>query len=139
MIPAAWLFLDQLPLTQNGKINYSVLPEPDPADRPTAVTYAEPRTAAERLLARVWSEVLQVDRVGADDDFFALGGHSLAAIQVVARLQATSGVELSLRDLFDTPTLRASALLLEEALLDQIDQLSDDEVRRLLGSALRYE
>ncbi|GAA0907528.1 non-ribosomal peptide synthetase [Virgisporangium aurantiacum] len=134
MIPAAWQFLDRFPLTPNGKINYSALPEPDATSGSAAPTYVAPATAAEELLARVWSEVLQVDRVGADDDFFALGGHSVAAIQVAARLQATAGVELNLRDLFDTPTLRACAALLEEALVERIQRLSEDEVQRLLDS-----
>jgi acyl carrier protein len=134
MIPAAWQFLDQLPLTRSGKVDRSALPLQGSASRPTSVAYVAPRTTAERLLAEVWAEVLQVDRVGVDDDFFALGGHSVSATQVVGRIQAAAGVQLSLRDFFDTPTLHAGALLLEEALIDQIDRLSETEVQRLLAS-----
>nr|WSZ19204.1 amino acid adenylation domain-containing protein [Streptomyces canus] len=85
MVPSAFVFLDRLPLTGNKKVDRKALPAPD-AERPDlGETYVAPRTPAERVVARVWSDVLGVDRVGAHDNFFELGGDSILSIQVIAR------------------------------------------------------
>jgi amino acid adenylation domain-containing protein len=83
MVPSHFLALDALPLTPNGKLDRKALPAPEV----TAAEYREPTTDAEKTIAGVWAEVLEVERVGLDDDFFDLGGHSLLAIQVVAKLR----------------------------------------------------
>ncbi|MFD3744430.1 amino acid adenylation domain-containing protein [Nocardia sp. NPDC058633] len=104
MVPAAIVVLDEIPLTPVGKLDRRALPDP------AAVRgeYRPPRTAAEKTIARVIAEVLGHDRVGLDDDFFALGGDSITAIQVVSRATA-AGVVLRPRDLFDARTVAALA------------------------------
>ncbi|WP_316573505.1 non-ribosomal peptide synthetase [Nocardia canadensis] len=104
MVPAAIVVLDELPLTPVGKLDRRALPDPVTVRR----DHRPPRTAAERALARVIGEVLGHDRVGLDDDFFALGGDSITAIQVVSRA-AAAGVVLRPRDLFDARTVGALA------------------------------
>jgi hypothetical protein len=108
MVPAEWVLLDELPLTANGKVDRRALPAPQraAAGRPP---YAAPSGLLEEALAAVWAEVLRLDRVGAEDDFFALGGHSMMASQVVARVRARLGVELPLRRIFEAPNLRRLA------------------------------
>jgi amino acid adenylation domain-containing protein len=105
MAPSAFVLLDRLPLTANGKVDRRALPAPE-AVRPGLLTgYAAPRTALEEELVHIWSQVLNLDRIGIHDDFFALGGHSLLATQVVSRIRNAFGVELPLRSMFLSPTL----------------------------------
>ncbi|HZI10034.1 MAG TPA: condensation domain-containing protein, partial [Myxococcus sp.] len=113
MVPAAFLALDAFPLTSNGKVDRKALPTPELSA--LASTYEAPATPTEEQLAMLWTEVLQVERVGRQDDFFALGGHSLLATQVVSRVRKTFDVELPLRALFEAPTLATLAPRVEEA------------------------
>jgi amino acid adenylation domain-containing protein len=108
MVPSAFVMLDELPLTANGKLDKRALPEPA-LTRDERKVYVEPRNDIERQLVAIWSEVLGVDRIGVHDDFFALGGHSLMAAQLVARVTDSLQVGLPIRRLFDAPTVAGIA------------------------------
>jgi len=144
MIPASFTMLEALPLTANGKIDRKALPAPA-QDRSTLFgEYVAPRSAVEQILARIWAELLQVERVGLNDNFFDLGGHSLLAARLVARLRSVLSIELPLRAVFESPTLvdlsetvlqqegqRARIEKTAEVLLE-LEQLSEGEAGQML-------
>ncbi|MFP5270445.1 amino acid adenylation domain-containing protein [Coleofasciculus sp.] len=109
MIPSALMVLDKLPLTPNGKINRRALPAPDWSQRNPEQTYIAPRTPIEEVIAGIWTQVLGVQQVGVEDNFFDLGGHSLSATQVISRVRNVFPVELPLRTLFESPTVASLA------------------------------
>jgi acyl carrier protein len=101
MVPRAWMRLHSVPLNANGKVDRKALPQPTAA----AASDGAPRTETERRLAAVWAEVLKKDSIGIHENFFALGGHSLLAIRLLGRIAKTFGQRLSLRTLFESPTV----------------------------------
>ncbi|NPC87083.1 AMP-binding protein, partial [Pyxidicoccus fallax] len=114
MVPSAYVVLDVLPLTPNGKVDRKALPTPD-APVSNSEQFEAPRTETEKKLAAIFSEVLNVERVGLHDDFFELGGHSLLATQLVSRVRETFRVELPLRDVFESPTVETMARRMDAA------------------------
>ncbi|MDB6100268.1 MAG: Non-ribosomal peptide synthetase component [Gammaproteobacteria bacterium] len=113
MVPAAFVSLAQLPLSPNGKVDRASLPVPDYTRAEPGRIYVHAVTPAEEVIAGTWAQVLQLDRVGTQDDFFELGGHSLLATQVVSRIRREFQVELPLRALFEVPTVAALAQRVE--------------------------
>jgi amino acid adenylation domain-containing protein len=109
MIPASFTFVDGFALTPNGKVDKKALPAPDVSSGEPEIGYVTPQTPIGEMVASIMAEVLRRDRVGADDSFFDMGGHSLSATQVVARARVAFGVELSVRALFEAPTSAALA------------------------------
>ncbi|MBV7340146.1 hypothetical protein KFU94_70465 [Chloroflexi bacterium TSY] len=109
MVPTAYVLLDAMPLTPNGKINRKALPAPDTEQLALTSTFMAPRTPNEQLITDLWAEVLSVKQVGIHDNFFELGGHSLASIQIMVRLQDTFQTKLPIQQLFETPTVASLA------------------------------
>lgn len=142
MIPATCVMLDAMPLTTNGKVDRNALPHIDAAVTAVSEETIGPRNAVEQTLAEIWAEVLEIDKpFGIHDDFFALGGHSLSAIQVMVRIKDNFNVELSVTSLFEATTITKLADLvvqqqasdqdqaLLESLLDELEQLPDNAVQ----------
>ncbi|HEU4596976.1 MAG TPA: amino acid adenylation domain-containing protein, partial [Pyrinomonadaceae bacterium] len=115
MIPSAFVRLDELPLTPSGKVDRRRLPAPETVPAP-AEGFLAPRTPVEELLAGMWAELLDSERVGVNDNFFEAGGHSLVATRLVSRVREAFGVEVPLRAVFMHPTVEGLALLVEQAM-----------------------
>jgi amino acid adenylation domain-containing protein len=154
MVPTQVVALDKLPLTLNGKVDRHALPPPEDFQSSLERVIVAPRNAAETLLLQIWREILQRDQIGIHDNFFHLGGHSLLATQIISRVAKSLSVELSVRVIFEAPTIAAMARVLEtterqpvppiaiaarldkssraQRILDRLDKLSDNEVEELL-------
>ena len=118
MVPVAWIELDELPRTPQGKVDRKALPAPESVTGKLSEQSSAslPRTPPEELVANVWEAVLNVRAVGRDDNFFELGGHSLLATQVISRIREVFQIDLPLRTLFEQPTVAAFAVSVGEAL-----------------------
>ena len=146
MIPAAFVWLEKLPLTAHGKVDRKQLPAPEQGRPESIARYVAPSTPTEKVLAGMWAEVLGVKRVGVNDNFFELGGHSLLATRIIARVNQVFQVELPMHWLLEMPTVTelAIALLESQALrsvsseeaarvLAELEQLSDEEAEAMLA------
>jgi amino acid adenylation domain-containing protein len=113
MTPSAFVILERLPLTLNGKVDRQALPAPDPSSFGVSQAYIAPRTSVEKELAKIWARSLEADRVGVDDNFFSLGGHSLSATRVIAAIRDAFQLEVPLYKLFESPTISELAEWIE--------------------------
>ncbi|MEG4024268.1 amino acid adenylation domain-containing protein [Microcoleus sp. S13C4] len=113
MVPSAFVVLESLPVTANGKVDRLALPVPEPIKLEWAGGYVAPQTSIEEVLVKIWAEVLGIKRVGIRDNFFELGGHSLLATQLVSRVRDAFGVELPLRRVFEAPTIAELSKIVE--------------------------
>ncbi len=113
MVPGEYVLLERLPRTPNGKLDRRALPAPERTRARTEEDFVAPQTPAEQELARIWTEVLGTDKIGRNDDFFALGGHSLLITKVISRIRKRFEVELPVRTFFESPTVAAVAGVIE--------------------------
>jgi acyl carrier protein len=136
MVPADIVLLEAMPLTRTGKIDRKALAAVTVVTVSGDATWAAPETPTEELLAGIWSELLGAGRVGLYDNFFDLGGHSLLVPQLIARIGDLFGVALPMRLLFEAPTVAEMAAAIDDELLAQIEELSDDEAETLIREEL---
>ncbi len=136
MVPGRFVFLDELPVSGTGKVDRSALPEPGGPRPPLDVAYVEPASPIERMLAGVWSELLHVEPIGLQDSFFDLGGTSLTAARLSARLYSKLGVEFDQCSFFDSPTIAALAVVL---VADLGARLTGEELDSLLRTCAEQE
>jgi amino acid adenylation domain-containing protein len=115
MVPSAFVNVEELPLTPNGKVDRDALPEPQWDQESPFEEFVAPRSDSERGIAEIWSKVLSVQDIGVHDNFFALGGHSLLAMKVISRVQDELGAKLTLRAIFDAPTVLELAAEVDRA------------------------
>lgn len=144
MLPAAYVVLDRLPLTANGKIDYDLLPVPGDSRPQMQQPYAPPRSAVERVMVDIWKDILGIAEIGIHDSFFDLGGHSLSATRVVTRIREIFQLDFPLRLIFQSSTIEELAHALQESemvpgkiekiasLLEKVRAMSDDELVSLI-------
>ncbi len=137
MIPAVFVRMNVLPLNANGKVDRAALPAPDDSNSLRADGYVAPRTPIEQRMAEILAPLLGLERVSVEDNFFMLGGHSLLGTQVIARTRETFGVKLSLRSLFDSPTIAALAAEVERLLYVCLEAMSEEEAEHFLKRAIQ--
>ena len=144
MMPSAFVFLDSLPRSPNGKVDCNALPAPELTGFELEQNFTAPQASIEKVLTQIWAELLGLEQVGIHANFFDLGGHSLLATQVMSRLQGEFQVELSLRTFFEQPTIASLAVITEIQaakaeqtdvlrVLAEVESLSEDEAQRLIA------
>ncbi len=143
MIPSVFIALDRLPLTANGKIDISSLPDPEHAKK-TKSDNTQPGNPTEDKLSQIWASVLAMKAIGVDANFFELGGHSLLMVQVASRIRRDFGVQLPIRSFFEAPTIAGMASVITQLqtedkgtanlqdLLAKIEQMTEEEVKAKL-------
>jgi len=151
MIPSVFIKLEALPLMPNGKVDRRALPYPGTSRPKLDTPYVSARTSVEEQLAQIWARVLSLDEVGIHDNFFDLGGHSLAATRVVSQVMKQFQLEIPLQSLFQAPTIAEMANVITEHqgkklgereldhILAELETLSEEEAQRLLDDQTRTE
>ncbi|MFP2912986.1 condensation domain-containing protein, partial [Pyxidicoccus sp. 3LFB2] len=139
MVPSAFVALDALPLTSNGKLDRNALPAPDRAGSELHEEDSAALGETEERIATIFTELLNLARVGRNDSFFELGGHSLLATQAVSRIYETFGVELPLRDVFEAPTVAGLARLLMKELTDAPRNPVERQIAAIFTDLLKLE
>jgi acyl carrier protein len=127
MIPAAYVFLDQLPISANGKIDRKALPAPEVTAE--GEPYVAPRTPVEQQLASIWADVLHGKSIGIRENFFEIGGHSLSAMQVVARIRKVFDLDVPVSCLFQSPTIESLAIAIDRM---RVSSHSEEDLLRIL-------
>ncbi|MBV9706298.1 MAG: amino acid adenylation domain-containing protein [Chloroflexi bacterium] len=132
MVPAAFVQLDALPMTANGKVDRAALPAPSAVNTVLHGDSVAPSTPIEEQLTEIMAALLGLERIGVEDNFFLLGGHSLLGTQVIMRVADIFSVDLSLRSLFEAPTVRELSAEIEQLILAKVKMMSETEALRLL-------
>jgi len=134
MLPAMFVKLETIPLTPNGKVDRTALPVPDAANTIGDGAIRGPQTEIEEIVARTVAPLLGLEQVDVEANFFSLGGHSLLGIQLISRLRESLGVELSLRTVFEAPSVLELSAEIERLLCAKLEAMSEDEVERTLNA-----
>jgi acyl carrier protein len=134
MVPSTFVVLQEMPLTPNGKIDRKSLPSPDDARPELEQHYVPPTTDTQKAIAQIWSEILGIDEIGIHDNFFDLGGHSLTATRVVARIRTAFAIDLSLAEFFASATIKDVSEIVERNIFANSSKARVEEVMRLLES-----
>ena len=113
MVPTYFIYLDTMPLTANGKVDVKSLPDIDNEQFSETAAYVAPRNDLEKQLVIIWQEVLQKDKIGVEDSFFTLGGHSLKAVQVITKIQKQLNIKIELKEMYNEPTIANLASYIE--------------------------
>ena len=132
MVPAAFVRLEAVPLSPNGKIDLAKLPPPTDANRLEKTAARVAASPIEEKLLAMLRALLENNSIGPEDNIFLAGGHSLLGMQLVIRLRNTFGVDVTLRQLFEAPTVARLAVLVETMLVEAVDSMSEDEAKALL-------
>jgi len=147
MMPSAFVVLDQLPLLPGGKVDRRALPDPEDRRPELDTPYVAPQTGMETELRNIWSAVLGISRIGIHDNFLDLGGHSLAAMRVIAEVLKRFQLGLPVQSLFESPTVaKMVAVITEhqakriakpelEQILAELESLSEEKARHFLADA----
>ena len=135
MIPSVFVCVDELPFTANGKVDRAALPKPTYENILVDPSFEVPQSPVEERVGEIVANLLGVSHVGRQDNFFNLGGHSLMGAQIIAKVRDVFGVELSLRSLFDEPTVAGISVAIEELIHTKLAAMSEEEVERLLASS----
>lgn len=148
MVPSAFLRIEALPLTANGKVDLKALPSPEQQPGPAEREFVNPRNPDEEKLVGIWKEVLKLDQVSVTDNFFDLGGHSLLATQIISRIRNRFRVQMPLHSFLESPTVAGLAEKIAHCppaeseeeemarLLQELEGVSDEEAERLLSAEL---
>jgi amino acid adenylation domain-containing protein len=134
MVPSSFVLLHTLPLNANGKVDRAALPDPNDSNTLHDDASATPKNELERTVAGILATLLGVDKVAADANFFALGGHSLLGTQLIVRLREIFGVEIPLRGVFEAPTVAELSAEIDRLMLAHVETMSEEEAQRLLGA-----
>ncbi len=141
MVPALYVTLEKLPLTPNGKVDRKALPAPEGSRVKSDAAFVAPAGSVEQTVATIWKDILHAEQIGADDNFFDFGGHSLQVVQVQNRLRETLGVDVPVLKLFQFPTIRTLAKFIGEqqssaGAKDDFRQRIEDRTRRRQGATI---
>ena len=135
MLPSTFIRVDELPMTANGKLDRDALPSADAGNTLQEDEFVAPRTPLEERVTVIIATLLGLDRVGVNENFFLIGGHSLLGTQLIARVRDAFGVDLSLRSIFDSPAPAELAKEIERLMVARLDAMSAEEIQRLLHQA----
>jgi amino acid adenylation domain-containing protein len=135
MLPSTFIRVDELPTTANGKLDRNALPAPSANNTLQEDEFVAPRTPLEERVTAIIASLLGLDKVGVNENFFLIGGHSLLGTQLIARVRDTFGVDLSLRSIFDLPTPAQLAQEIERLTVAQLDAMSAEQIQQLLHQA----
>lgn len=135
MVPTTFVKLNTLPLNPSGKVDRTALPAPNTENTLRDNVFVAPRNPIEERVAAILAPLLGLDKVSMEDNFFLLGGHSLLGTQLIARVRDAFGIELTLRTLFDAPTVAKLAAQVEMFLIARLEAMSEAEVQRLLDAS----